>query len=78
MPYPVYRVVSFGRRTRRTLDVLAIGLTHDAARALATRLRLDHADREHIVGFQIETMPLADQVQHLAAGETMAALRHAA
>ena len=76
--YPVYQVTMFGRRTRRTFETMASGLTMDSARALAAELRETNREREHLVGFRVETMPLEAQVDLLASGETMSALRMAA
>ena len=76
--YPVYRVVRYCRRSRHALDVHASGLTMDSARGLAAELRDTHREHEADYGFRTETMPLEDQVELLAAGETMRALRMAA
>ena len=76
--YPAYRVVRYCRRSRRALEVPAAGLTMDAARDLAAELRDAHRQHEADYGFRTETMPLEDQVELLAAGESMRALRMAA
>ena len=76
--YPFYQVTMFGRRTRRTFETMASGLTMDSARAHAAELRETNREREHLVGFRVETMPLEAQVDLLASGETMSALRMAA
>lgn len=78
MPYAVYQVARTCRRTRRTLEILATGLTMEAAGNLAAAMREADRANEAVVGYGIQTMPLADQVELLAAGEAMSSLRLAA
>ena len=77
MPYPVHTVERFSRRTRAAVTV-ASGLTMDAASNLARSLRRDHLADEAAFGFQVGTLTLAEQAEHLSAGEAMRALRRAA
>jgi hypothetical protein len=77
MDRPIYQVAKTNRRSLRrdVLEVVASGLTMDSASALAQTLREQHRDDESRFGYSVQTMPLAAQVTHLAAAETMAALR---
>lgn len=77
MPYATFQVVKTDRLTirRRVLEVVASGLTMDSASALASTLRAQHVADENLFGFSVQSMPLHSQVAHLAAAETMAALR---
>lgn len=71
MPYATYQVARFDRRTRRTLEIVASGLTMQAASSLAAALR---ADADDLTGYAVATMPLHEQVSHATAAEVMAAL----
>jgi hypothetical protein len=72
----LYQVARTDRKSfRRTvLEVVASGLSMDAASALAQTLRVQNVDTEALFGYSVQTMPLHAQVSHLTAGETMAAL----
>ena len=70
MPYPVYSVQRFNRRTRCVLDTLASGLTMSSASRLAAELREQAPDGDS--GFQVATMPLSQQVALLAPDGTTA------
>lgn len=63
MPLPAYQVTRFCRRSRRTLAVCAEGVTMDAARALAARLRADDAENEHVHGYTVASLPLRRQAE---------------
>lgn len=70
MAYSYYRVVRLCPRTRALLGVVAEGLTMGAANDLARALA--PGDDSH--RYDVQTMPLAQQVRLLAAVEPVAAL----
>lgn len=72
MPYSYYAVHRFCRRSRRTLAVCAEGLTHAAARSLASSLRDGDRENEAAWGYQVSTMPLSRQADLCAAAGAMA------
>lgn len=78
MTYPIYRVESFCRKTRRTLAVHAEGLTMRAASRLAQVLRDGDSEHEDKRGYSIGTMPLHRQAELLAASEAMREAKRAA
>ncbi len=61
VPYAIYTVEKFCRRTRRVLDTPATGLTHAAAAVLAESLRVSDAANEALWGYGLRTMPLHEQ-----------------
>ncbi len=77
MPHATFQVARVDRQSirRATLEIVASGLTMDAASALAQALRAQNVADESLFGFSVQSMPLWQQVTHFTAGETMAALR---
>lgn len=76
MSRAIYAVHRYSRATGQSVEVVASGLTHLAARNLAAALRPTVDDA--VFGFTLRTMPLREQVDHYLAGETMNALAGAA
>ena len=75
---PNRQVVRYCRRTRRQLGVVARGITADSAHDLIAALQSQPGYDEAAFGYMTRMLPLSEQVELMAAAETMSALRRAA
>lgn len=74
MAYHNRQVARVCRHTRRTLEVVATGLTPQTASNLAATLRQQDEANNDLVIYAVQAVPLHAQVTHATAAATMAAL----